>query len=100
MKSEKSTGNKGIIGLPYYTRRRYAWLLSIADDADEMYHSWDDWYQEREKLERDLISSGYICKDINVDIRKLMAYCRSKELTNTSENRTKYLQDLVMGIEE
>lgn len=100
MKSEKGAGNKGIIGLPYYTRRRYAWLLSIADDADEMYQSWDAWYQEREKLETNLTASGYTCKDIEVDIRKLIAFCNKKNMMNTSANRTKYFQALIMGDEE
>jgi hypothetical protein len=100
MNSEYKTQNKGIIGLPYYTRRRYAWLLSIAEDADDMYQSWDKWYKKRESLERDLIASGYTCKDIDVDIRKLVDYCKKKNIVNNSANRTKYLQALVMGEEE
>lgn len=87
--------SKGIIALPYYTRRRYAWLLEIADDSDEMFQDWDDWYKKREKLEHDLIEAGYTCKDIEVDIRKLITWCEDQELPNTSATRTQFLKSLI-----
>lgn len=97
MNSKKDANNKGIIGLPYYTRRRYALLRSVAADADEMFESWDEWYREREKLETNLKASGYKCKDIEVDIKKLVLYCQERNLDNISANRTKYLQYLILG---
>lgn len=77
--------------LAYYNKEDWDKFLEIIDDRESMYDTWELWLIEYMKLKNNFQSQGYIVEDTLVDLDKLSAYCKKRNIKNDSKARSEFV---------
>ena len=79
------------VNLAYYKKTDWKRLLESVDDRDSMHDTWKEWHKAYQKAKIQLIASGFIVKEIVVDIDDLIHFCKTKGIKNNGEARSKFV---------
>ncbi len=85
------------IFLAYYSPAEYENLLKLADDRKELDDKWEDWVFQYLRTKASL-SKEFEIEQINLDVKKMDQYFRTKRLKNIGENRANYVTEMGMKL--
>ncbi len=83
--------------LAYYSPAEYENLLKLADDRKNLDDKWEDWLFQYLRAKASL-SEKYEIQQINLDVKKMDQYFRTKKLKNISKNRSEYVTEMGMKL--
>jgi hypothetical protein len=80
------------VNIAYYEKKDWEYFLSIISDKENMHDSWDDWYKDFIKLKTNLVSNGFLVRDITININELIEYCNERNIKIDGKARSQYVQ--------
>ena len=78
MGEQRNTEAMMSIGAAWYKRGQWGLLKSVSSDADELEDSYDEWLEYAERSREELEKRGVKVVKITVDVRDIVAWCRSR----------------------
>ncbi|MGB0839103.1 MAG: hypothetical protein ACPGXL_03125 [Chitinophagales bacterium] len=90
-----SSRSTAAIAIAAFTRKDYALLLNMADDATKMKPTWEAWKDQKTQRKMGFHQQGFLVKEVSIDVEKLQKYCTENQLANTAKVRLKYAQELL-----
>jgi hypothetical protein len=82
-----------VVFLAYYGPEQYKLLLQYSHDRKKLDDKWEDWLVQYIKAKSSL-TKNFTVEEIDVDVRKMNEYFKSKKLKNNSANRATYVSEL------
>jgi hypothetical protein len=101
MPERKATGKKPtgraevLIGVAWYRREDWPKLLAAAADRDALEDTYDEWRQTARQMLLRLSADGRHVKKVDIDLDKLIAWCRNKRLPLDGDARVKYVSEVL-----
>jgi len=83
------------LGLAWYSREAWERLRAVADDAQALDDSYEDWERQALGTVRDLESLGRKIRKVPIDIDALLAWCREHHRRNDIKARAEYVSELL-----
>ncbi|MCK5169386.1 MAG: hypothetical protein KAQ75_05865 [Bacteroidales bacterium] len=81
------------IKLAYYKKKDWKRFVDLIDDRESMHDAWNDWHKAFLKTKKDLILQGFDVVDIEVDLDKLINYCKIRGIKNDGKARSQFVQN-------
>lgn len=91
------TSKKIITSIACYKEDQYQLLRSYSSDWEAMHDTWEEWFNEKEKVKKELIKQGLKVREVEVDVFELLEYCSKNELPNNGATRSNYANYLTMN---
>ena len=88
------------LGLAWYTREAWERLRELADDAQALDDTFEDWERGALRAIRELESVGRSVQKVPVEIDALAAWCRERNRRIDSATRAEYVTYLLRRSEE
>jgi hypothetical protein len=82
------------VALAWYDAAQWAKLKQVAEDADNLDDSYEDWHRCAENLERELRRKGVAIKRVHIDVEALVGWCTSRKRPVNGEARSEYAAQL------
>ena len=82
------------VKLAYYRKKDWKRFIKINDDKESMHSSWKEWHKDFQKMKKNLISEGYHVIDVEIDLDKLIDYCKKKGIKNDGKARSQFVQEI------
>lgn len=79
-----------IAGLAWYDLAQWTKLKQIAEDAQELDDTHEDWQRNAERTERALRRRGFNLRRVPIDIDALVAWCQARGKPLNGESRVEY----------
>ncbi len=57
-----------------------------------MHDTWNEWHKAFLKTKKDLILQGFEVTDIEIDLNKLINYCKMRGIKNDGKARSQFVQ--------
>lgn len=86
------------VGLAWYTPESFTEMKLVADDADDLDDTYEDWLKNAKRLAQKLKDEGFLVAQVPIDIPEWVAWCQENgynELNGTT--RSKYVGEKVAG---
>jgi hypothetical protein len=83
------------LGLAWYSREAWERLRAVADDAQALDDTYEDWERQALGAVRDLESLGRKIRKVPIDIDALLAWCRKHHRRNDIKARAEYVSELL-----
>lgn len=80
------------IKLAYYRKKDWKRFIKIIDDRENMHDTWNEWHKAFLKTKKDLILQGFEVTDIEIDLNKLINYCKMRGIKNDGKARSQFVQ--------
>jgi len=80
------------VKIAYYRKEDWKRLLEIIDDKESMHDTWSEWHRAYSKAKTGLIAQGFVVVDIEVDLDKLINYCKLRRILNNGKARSQFVQ--------
>ena len=64
------------VNLAFYKKKDWKKFLSMIDDRDSMFDTWDEWHKSYIRTKKNLSIYGFKVHDVEVDLVKLKKYCQ------------------------
>jgi hypothetical protein len=94
----KATPRSGLtIGVGWYTPESYSALLNVADDADDLPDTFEEWLKQAKKVIFTLRGEGLQPEQVFVNIDELMAWCRRRRVSLNGKNRADFVSEKVLN---
>jgi len=75
-KTHNSVSNR--IGVAWYRREQWNYLLAISSDRNELEDTYDEWQAMAEEKLRMLAQQGYAIRKVDIDVEALLSWCNSQ----------------------
>lgn len=79
------------LNLAYYRKSDWSKLIEMIDDPEKMHDTWEEWYQDFLRVEKQLKSLGFSPNRITVDLDKLKKFCLQKRIKIDGNARSSYV---------
>lgn len=80
------------VNVAYYEKQDWDYFLSTVEDRESMHDSWDDWFKAYSKLKSQLITEGFLVKEVSININELIDYCIDRKIKNDGKARSQFVQ--------
>lgn len=90
---------KMMIGIGFYRREQWSLLRDTAVDAHLLEERYDDWIEVVDSAIVKIRDRGLEPKLVDVDVDKLLAYCKRRGVPNNAETRAKFISKLTSELE-
>ncbi len=87
------------VAVAWYDAAQWAKLKRVAQDADGLDDSYEDWRRGAERLERDLRHKGIEIQRVYIDVDALVGWCASRRKPITGEACSEYAAQLAASRE-
>jgi hypothetical protein len=87
------------VAVAWYDATQWAKLKQVAQDADSLDDSYEDWQRGAERLERDLRRKGIEIQRAYIDVDSLVGWCASRQKPINGEARSEYAAQLAANRE-
>jgi hypothetical protein len=94
MKVTRQSGLK--IGVGWYTPESYSALLNVADDADDLPDTFEEWLKQAKKVIFMLRGEGLQPEQVFVNVVELLAWCRKRRVPLNGKNRADFVSEKVL----
>ncbi len=84
-----------IVGIAYYKKEDWLFLLDLIDDRDSMHDTWKEWNKSYHETKSRLTSEGFIVEECIISLLELDAYCKLKRIKNDGKARSKFVSDKI-----
>ena len=91
MKKQKITN---VVSIGFYRRDQWPLLLETADDRQALEDTYDNWVLSFEKGLAMMRSSGVEPLRVDVDVKELLAWLKTREMNNTGVARAEFIAEL------
>lgn len=81
------------IKLAYYRKKDWKRFIKIIDDRESMYDTWKEWNKAFLKTKKKFISLGFEVIDVEIDLDKLIDYCKIRGIKNDGKARSEFVQE-------
>ena len=89
-KLKKKEPTPSIIAIAWYWPEQWQELLHVSEDRDKIENTFEEWQELAEKRCIQLLNHGYAPYKIDVDINKLVEWCKNKGMKIDGEARALY----------
>ena len=83
-----------IIAIATYSKKEYADLLILSEDADKMDETWEEWTVGKNEAVKNLKKMGLQVKEVMVKLPDLVLFCREKGLAINGDSRAMFAREL------
>ena len=73
--------------LPFYMENQYDRLLETVSDPEYFAETWQEWFTNYDKFKSEMLTRGFQCEEVLVDVEELNDYCILNDLENNQANR-------------
>ena len=87
------------VAVAWYDATQWAKLKQVAQDADSLDDSYEDWQRGAERLERDLRRKGIEIQRAYIDVDALVVWCASRQKPINGAARSEYAAQLAANRE-
>ena len=87
------------VAVAWYDAIQWAKLKQVAQDADSLDDSYEDWQRGAERLERDLRRKGIEIQRAYIDVDALVGWCASRQKPINGATRSEYAAQLAANRE-
>ena len=84
-----------VLGIAWYTREQYEWLLKSANDRDNLEDTYEEWQATAEKMMVKLSKPGVLPRKVHINVEELVAWCKSHKRPVDGAARTTFVADKV-----
>ncbi len=82
------------VNLAFYRNKDWKKFLSIIDDRDSMFDTWEEWHKSYHRTKKELLDNGFKVNDVEVDLKKLDKYCQENGLKNNGKTRSQFVSSI------
>ena len=82
-----------VLGLAWYRPEQWSLLRSLAVDSDKLEETYDEWLAVANKGLDDLRCKGISARKVDVDVRELSVWCKSRGCPFDAEARAGYVSE-------
>jgi hypothetical protein len=79
-----------VVGIAWYRREEWPKLLAASADRDQLEDTYDEWVSGVEETLSRLSAEGIHAEKVDIDMDKLIAWCREKQVPLDGNARAKY----------
>ncbi|ACN13843.1 hypothetical protein HRM2_07290 [Desulforapulum autotrophicum HRM2] len=90
MKNKKQRKGTMISGLAWYRKSQWDKLLEVSEDSDKLEETFEEWLQGAEEFVKNFDTPGVVIKKIDIDVKELIIWCASKNISVNSASRSLY----------
>lgn len=87
-----------VVGCSWYSRKQYR--LIVEKRSLDYPLSFDEWESRSKKMFETMINKGFVVVRVEMNDKKVLEWLKKNNLTNTNENREKYLSYRVQSFLE
>ena len=87
---EKERRVRQVTGCAWYRAEQWQRLREISADRDELEENYEEWVSNAEKSLREIRKTGLYIEKVDVDVEKLLAWCRAQGREVDGETRAQY----------
>ena len=95
--SQKRMRRGVVVGVTWYTPEQFARMKSVADDADALDDTHEDWLKNAMRQVQWLKKDGFHVVEVPIDIDEWVAWCRENGHELNGEARSEYVSQKVAG---
>jgi len=85
--------SKLAVGVAWYSPEQWQRLREIAQDADSLHDTYQEWLSSVEKLIRETAASHVLIEKMDIDIEALVAWCNERNFAINGEARSQYVSE-------
>lgn len=82
------------VGIGWYSKNEWYKLCTVAQDADRLEKSYEEWLDAFQKGCAELTKAGIVPVKVPVRVQDLLDWCTRKGLAVNSESRSQYIAEL------
>ena len=79
------------VKLAYYNKNDWKNFLNLIHDRDRMHSTWKEWNKAYLKTKENLISQGFLVREIIVDLDELKNYCLMRGIKIDGKARSQFV---------
>jgi hypothetical protein len=83
------------LGLAWYRENQWELLKKVSVDSAHLESTYREWEEYAIKLELDLLISGNAHERVDIDVNKLVEWCKSNNKPINGESRSEYVAVLL-----
>ena len=68
------------VKLAYYRKKDWKKFLRIIDDKESMHETWNEWYNDFQKVKNELTAKGFEVINVEIDLDELTNFCRLRRI--------------------
>lgn len=77
--------------IAFYQKKDWKRYLSIIDDREGMFETWEEWHQSYLNMKNELSLYGLSVNKVVVDLDELTEFCRKKGIKIDGKARSKFV---------
>lgn len=79
------------VNIAYYEKKDWEQFLSIIDDKENMFETWEEWHQSFLRLKKHLKQQGFIVNTVKVNLNELVDYCIERKVKIDGKSRSQFV---------
>ncbi|MBB1486941.1 hypothetical protein [Oceanospirillum sediminis] len=82
-------------GICWIKEEQWQRFIDVADDADMLENSWQEWAEKTEEMIITFAEKGIVVNKVPVDVESLIIWCNERERGINSSSRAEYVTQLM-----
>ncbi len=82
-------------GICWIKEEQWQRFLDVADDADMLEDTWDEWAEKTEEMIQTFAGKGIGVNKVPVDVESLIIWCNERDRSINSSSRAEYVTQLM-----
>ncbi len=79
------------VKIAYYRQQDWNRLLAIISDREDMYDTWQEWYESFKRTKKQLSKNGLIVQEFEVDLDELIKFCFQNGMLIDGKARSQFV---------
>jgi len=84
-----------VFGIGFYRKEQWPLLLETAEDRAELEDTYEEWELNLKKSMEHMRKLGMNPLKVDMDVKELLRWCKSRDLKNVGESRAEFITDML-----